>query len=70
VLTAANTEAAIDHVTAGAADTGFIEGPRQPTSVRSRVIGHDQLVVVTAPGHPWARRRGGISAAESSQRES
>jgi molybdate transport repressor ModE-like protein len=28
------------------------------------VIGHDRLAVVVAPGHPWTRRRGGISAAE------
>ena len=64
VLTATNTEAVITHVTEGVADLGFTEGPRQPTSLRSRVIGHDQLVVVTALGHPWARRRRGISAAE------
>jgi DNA-binding transcriptional LysR family regulator len=64
MLTAANTETVIIHVTEGLADIGFIEGPRQPTSLRSRVIGHDRLTVVVAPGHPWARRRRPVSAAE------
>jgi len=64
VLTAANTETVITHVTEGSADIGFIEGPRRPTGLRSRIIGHDRLVVVVAPGHPWARRRHGIGAAE------
>ena len=64
VLTAANTETVIRHVTEGTADIGFTEGPQQQASPRSRVIGHDRLVVIAAPGHPWARRRSGISAAE------
>jgi molybdate transport repressor ModE-like protein len=64
VLTAVNTETVIAHVSEAAADLGFIEGPRRPTGLRSRVIGHDRLAVVVAPGHPWTRRRSGISAAE------
>jgi DNA-binding transcriptional LysR family regulator len=28
------------------------------------VIAHDHLIVVTAPGHPWARRRKPVEAAE------
>jgi DNA-binding transcriptional LysR family regulator len=32
--------------------------------LRSRVLGHNRLVVVVPPGHPWARRRGPVSAAE------
>src|SRR5580693_8087479 len=64
ILTAANTDAAIAHVTDGTADLGFIEGPRPPRSLRSRVIGHDRLAIVVPPGHPWARRRGPVSAAE------
>jgi molybdate transport repressor ModE-like protein len=64
VLTAVNSETVIGHVTEGTADLGFIEGPRRPARLCSRVIGHDRLAVVVAPGHPWRRRRGGISAAE------
>ena len=63
-LTAVNSETVIGHVTEGTADLGFIEGPRRPTRMRTRVIGHDRLAVVVTPGHPWRRRRGGISAAE------
>ena len=64
VLTAVNTETVIGHVTEGKADLGFIEGPRPPAELRSRVIDHDRLLVIVAPGHPWTRRRSGISAAE------
>ena len=64
VLTAANTDAAIAHVTDGAADLGFVEGPGPPRSLRSRVIGHDRLAIIVPPGHPWARRRRPVTAAE------
>src|SRR3984957_17240522 len=65
VLTAANTDGVITHVTVGDADLGFVESPNAPQSLRSRVIGHDGLVVVvTPPAHPCARRRRPGSAAE------
>jgi molybdate transport repressor ModE-like protein len=64
VLTASNTDGVITHVTDGSCDLGFIESPGAPRSLRSRVIGHDRLVVVVPPGHPWARRRRPVSAAE------
>src|SRR5262249_556001 len=57
VLTEGNTETVIVQVTGGTADIGFTEGLHQPAGLRSRVIGHDRLAVVVAPGHPWARRR-------------
>jgi molybdate transport repressor ModE-like protein len=63
-LTAVNTDGVITQVTDGDADLGFIESPSAPRSLRSRVIGHDRLVVVVPPGHPWARRRRPVSAAE------
>ncbi|WP_067857708.1 LysR family transcriptional regulator [Nocardia shimofusensis] len=40
----------------GAADLGFVEGPHPPTGLSSRVLGVDELIVVVAPGHPWAGR--------------
>lgn len=46
------------------ADLGFVEGPRVPKGLRSRVIGGDELVVVVAPGHPWTRRRRPLTLAE------
>jgi DNA-binding transcriptional LysR family regulator len=64
VLSAANTEAVITQVGEGSADLGFTEGPQRPPGLASRVIGHDRLVVVVAPGHPWVRRRRGISPQE------
>jgi DNA-binding transcriptional LysR family regulator len=64
VLTASNTDGVITHVTDGSCDLGFIESPGAPRSLRSRIIGHDRLVVVVPPGHPWARRRRPVSATE------
>ncbi|MFG2997589.1 LysR family transcriptional regulator [Streptomyces sp. NPDC048340] len=40
----------------GRAEIGFIEGPRAPKGLQSRLVARDRLVVVVAPGHPWARR--------------
>src|ERR1700722_6773447 len=64
VLTASNTDGVITNVTDGTCDLGFISSPSAPRSLRSRVIGHDRLVVVVPPGHPWARRSRPVSAAE------
>ena len=49
---------------AGEADLGFVEGPRMPAGLSGRVVARDRLVVVVAPGHPWARRRHPVEAAE------
>jgi DNA-binding transcriptional LysR family regulator len=46
------------------ADLGFIEGPNLPEGLASRVVGRDELRLVVAPGHRWARRRSGIDATE------
>ncbi|MGE5288203.1 MAG: LysR family transcriptional regulator [Micromonosporaceae bacterium] len=64
VLTAANSEAVAQQVREGNADLGFVEGPDRPKGLRSVVIGHDSLVVVVRPDHPWARRRQPLSPAE------
>jgi len=64
VLTATNSGTAIQHVRSGEADLGFIEDPTVPKGIRSKVIGHDELVVVVRPDHPWARRRRPVTAAE------
>ncbi|HEX9032822.1 MAG TPA: LysR family transcriptional regulator [Streptosporangiaceae bacterium] len=63
-LTAANSETVADQVARGTADLGFVEGPTSPKGLRSRVIGHDTLVVVVRPDHPWAQRREPLSPAE------
>ena len=48
----------------GGADIGFVEGPEVPPDLRSRVVSGDDLVVVVAPSHPWARRRRPLSPTE------
>jgi len=65
-LTATNSDRVVDDIRSGAADLGFIEGPRVPKGLRSRIVGYDQLVLIVRPDHPWARRRRMIGAAELS----
>jgi DNA-binding transcriptional LysR family regulator len=67
IMTATNSDQAIAAVREGAADLGFIETPYMPTGLRSRGVGHDELVVIVPPGHKWARRPRSLSAAELSQ---
>ena len=43
---------------------GFVEGLTVPEGLDSAVIAHDRLIVVAAPGHPWARRRAAGRPAE------
>lgn len=67
ILTATNSDHAIAAVRSGEADVGFIEGPGAPKGMRSRVIAHDELVVVVPPTHRWARRSTPITADELSR---
>jgi DNA-binding transcriptional LysR family regulator len=57
VLTVANSDTVAKQVRHGNADLGFVEGPGSPMGLHSRVIGHDELLVVVRPDHRWARRR-------------
>jgi DNA-binding transcriptional LysR family regulator len=59
-----NTAHVIDLVTNREVDLGFIEGPHRPPDLRSREIQDDQLVIVVAGSHPWARRRRPLTPAE------
>lgn len=63
-LQAGNSVAVAAQVRAGAADLGFVEGSGVPEGLDGAVIGHDRLLVVVAPSHPWARRRRGLPPAE------
>ncbi|MFF4157794.1 LysR family transcriptional regulator [Streptomyces sp. NPDC001678] len=57
-LSTGNSAAVAERLLAGEADLGFVEGLDVPAAgLTGAVVGHDRLVVVTAPGHPWARRR-------------
>ncbi|GAS89218.1 LysR family transcriptional regulator [Mycolicibacterium brisbanense] len=64
ILTATNSDHAISAVRDGTADLGFVETPHVPSNVRSRIVGHDELVVIVPPDHKWTRRRSPLSADE------
>jgi DNA-binding transcriptional LysR family regulator len=57
-LTVANSDEVATMLRTGQADLGFIEGPVDLTGLRSRRIGRDELAVVVAPKHRWARAGG------------
>ncbi|MEV5380765.1 LysR family transcriptional regulator [Streptomyces nondiastaticus] len=63
-LIAGNSAAVAERLRAGEADLGFVEGLTVPAGLSGAVVGSDRLVVVTAPGHPWARRRAPLGAEE------
>ena len=63
-LTATNSGHVVEQILGSEADLGFVEGPGIPRTLRSRVIGHDHLVVITRPDHPWARRTRPVTAQE------
>ncbi|WP_238490740.1 LysR family transcriptional regulator [Actinoplanes flavus] len=64
VLQATNSDTVVDQVRTGDADLGFIEGSGTPRGLRSRVVAHDELVLVVLPDHRWARRSSGVTAEE------
>jgi DNA-binding transcriptional LysR family regulator len=66
ILTASNSDHVLAAVLDNDADLGFVESPGIPRGVRSRVVAHDELVVIVPAGHKWARRSAPITAAELS----
>ncbi|MFJ2258822.1 LysR family transcriptional regulator [Streptomyces sp. NPDC087844] len=63
-LLAGNSTVVAERVLSAEADLGFVEGVSVAAGLDSVVIAHDRLIVVTGPGHPWARRRRALGAAE------
>lgn len=43
---------------------GFVEGVRAPSGLRSRTVCTDELVLIVASTHPWARKRRAVSSAQ------
>lgn len=62
-LSAVNSATVIDRVRSGVDALGFVETPDVPSDLAVRSIGTDEIGIVVAPGHPWARRTS-VSAAE------
>lgn len=56
-LTVGNTHSVTQAVLAGSADLGFVEGELEDGALTIKTIGQDRLVIVVAPGHPWAGGR-------------
>ncbi|MFJ8783190.1 LysR family transcriptional regulator [Streptomyces sp. NPDC102476] len=63
-LHAGNSATVAERLLSDEADLGFVEGLTVPAGLDSVVIAHDHLIVVTAPGHDWARRRRPLAATE------
>lgn len=52
-----NSEGVLREVREGIADIGFIEAPADLQGLASMVLARDEIVVIVASGHRWARRR-------------
>jgi DNA-binding transcriptional LysR family regulator len=63
-LTVANSTGVIELVRDVKVRLGFIETPHLPGDLVTAHLRDDEMLVVAAPGHPWARRRRPLSLAE------
>ena len=55
-LTVGNTTQAAAAVREGGAELGFVEGALDDPALTSTTVAEDQLMLLVAPDHPWARR--------------
>jgi len=55
-VTAGNSTRVIGLVRSGSHRLGFIESPQNTDGLEAVTVARDELVVVVAPGHEWARR--------------
>lgn len=53
-LHSGNTDQVADGVESGQAELGLVEGSVDRPTLSSTLLAEDELVVVVAPGHPWA----------------
>jgi DNA-binding transcriptional LysR family regulator len=63
-LTVANSTGVIELVRDVKARLGFIETPHLPAGLVTEHVRDDEMLVVSAPGHPWARRSSPLPLAE------
>lgn len=63
-LTVCNSRQVVASVEANGVDLGFVEGAVSLRKFNRRLIGRDELRLIVAPNHEWARRARPISAVE------
>ncbi|GAA1907154.1 LysR family transcriptional regulator [Streptantibioticus ferralitis] len=63
-LLAGNSAAVVRRLRDAEAELGFVEGVDVPGGLDAVTVAKDRLVVVTAPGHPWSKRRRPVPARE------
>ena len=56
-LSAGNTQQVAKAVSGGLAEIGFVEGQVSDPELVLTTVDQDRLVIVVAPGHPWAQVR-------------
>ncbi len=61
-LELANSTEVARRVTSGKADLGYVEGLPRTSGLRTTTVARDELLVVVAPDHPWARPGARVSA--------
>jgi DNA-binding transcriptional LysR family regulator len=59
-----NLQIVLENARAGKADLGFVSGSGHHPDLHQRVVGHDELVVVVTPDHPWAHLQTPLTPAE------
>ncbi|GAA4368908.1 LysR family transcriptional regulator [Paeniglutamicibacter cryotolerans] len=63
-LKVANSQDTVSLVRSGQVDLGFVESPQLPSDLKTAAVGADDLLLVVAPRHPWARRRRPVTVSE------
>ncbi|WP_063890811.1 LysR family transcriptional regulator [Sciscionella sediminilitoris] len=63
-LRVCNSEEVMRSVLTGTTDIGFVESPEISGGLRHRTVGHDELLVVVARTHRWARLKRALSPAD------
>src|ERR1700733_5233760 len=51
-----NTAQVLHAIINGEAELGFVEGPVADPHLAVEIVGSDQMIIVVAPDHPWARQ--------------